>query len=203
MAQSNYDKAFERMPSEFLKYDQKQMIQKFHLEHDGAYLYLTMLARKYRVGRQSGIVEWMENGTAQPAGILESMVLYDLLCCAKDGCSLSGRFCRAENLPGAAYGADPAKAMFSRFAAVCDRTPEKLAQACTRLGGVDLNMGEVGYRLPLFEFLPVMVQFWSSDDEFPPVFKLMWDENMLMFLHFETVCYAADVLMQRLEEEMK
>ena len=26
-----------------------------------------------------------------------------------------------------------------------------------------------------------MVQFWSSDEEFPPVFKLMWDENVLMF----------------------
>ena len=101
MPQSNYEKAFERMPSEFLKYDQQRMIQNFHLAHDGAYLYLTMLARHYRVSRHEGTAEWTENGADYaPAGILDSMVLYDLLCCAKDGCRLAGRFCRAENLPG-------------------------------------------------------------------------------------------------------
>ena len=204
MPQTNYEKAFERMPSEFLKYDQQRMIQNFHLEHDGSYLYLTMLARRYRVSRHEGIAEWTEDGTNYlPAGILDSMVLYDLLCCAKDGCSLTGRFCRAENLPGVAYGADPAKGMFTAFAARCDRAPEALAQACRRLGGADMQMGELSFRLPLFDFLPVIVQFWSSDEEFPPVFKLMWDENTLSFLHFETVCYAADFLVSRLEAYMR
>ena len=47
-----------------------------------------------------------------------------------------------------------------------------------------------------------MVQFWSSDDEFPPVFKLMWDENVLAFLRFETVCYAARFLVMRLQAHM-
>ena len=203
MPQSNYEKAFERMPSEFLKYDQQRMIQNFHLAHDGAYLYLTMLARHYRVSRHEGTAEWTENGADYaPAGILDSMVLYDLLCCAKDGCRLAGRFCRAENLPGAAYGADPAKGMFTAFAARCDRAPQALAQACRRLGGVDWQIGEVSCRLPLFDFLPVIVQFWSSDEEFPPVLKLMWDENTLSFLHFETVCYAASFLISRLEALM-
>ena len=79
MPQSNYEKAFERMPSEFLKYDQQRMIQNFHLAHDGAYLYLTMLARHYRVSRHEGTAEWTENGADYaPAGILDSMVLYDL-----------------------------------------------------------------------------------------------------------------------------
>ena len=92
MPQSNYEKAFERMPSEFLKYDQQRMIQNFHLAHDGAYLYLTMLARHYRVSRHEGTAEWTENGADYaPAGILDSMVLYDLLCCAKDGCRLAVR----------------------------------------------------------------------------------------------------------------
>ena len=204
MAQTNYEKAFERMPSEFLKYDQKRMIQRFHLAHDGSYLYLTMLTRRYRISRHTGTAEWTENNTVYfPAGILDSMVLYDLLCCAKDDCTLAGRFCRAENLPGAAYGADPAKGMFTDFAMRCDRAPDALARACRRLGGTDLRLGELGFRLPLFDFLPVIVQFWSSDEDFPPVFKLMWDENTLSFLHFETVCYAASFLVSLLGSYME
>ena len=54
----------------------------------------------------------------------------------------------------------------------------------------------------MFDFLPVIVQFWASDDEFPPVFKLMWDENALSFLRFETVCYAARYLTSRLQSYM-
>ena len=204
MGKTNYELTLERMPAEFLKYDQRRMIDGFHLEHDAAYLYLPFLARRYRVGRQSGVIEWTENGTDYfPGGFEDSMTVYDLLCCAKEGRSLSGRFCRAENLPGAAYGADPAKGMMDPFAALCDRAPEKLARACRELGGVDMGMGELSFRLPLFDFLPVIVQFWSSDEEFPPVFKLMWDKNTLQYLKFETVCYAAIFLTQRLRAKME
>ena len=49
----------------------------------------------------------------------------------------------------------------------------------------------------------MIVQFWSSDEEFPPVFKLMWDENTLQYLKFETVCYAAAFLTQRLRAKME
>ena len=80
--------------------------------------------------------------------------------------------------------------------------PEKLKKACLALGGIELPMGELSFQVPLFDFLPVMVQFWSSDDEFPAVFKLMWDENVLQFLRFETVCYAARFLVNRLQAHM-
>ena len=36
----------------------------------------------------------------------------------------------------------------------------------------------------------------------PPVCKLMWDENVLAFLRFETVCYAARFLVMRLQAHM-
>ena len=81
--------------------------------------------------------------------------------------------------------------------------PEALRAACLALGGREIPMGELSFEIPLFDFLPVMVQFWSSDEEFPPVFKLMWDENTLQYLKFETVCYAAAFLTQRLRAKME
>ena len=188
MAQSNYDITLARMPGEFLKYDQQRMIRMFCHDYDADHLYLRFLDRRYSVWR--------------PAGFLDAMTIYDLLCCAKDGAALSGRYAQAEHLPGTMHGANPAKGAFDDFAARCDEDPEKLKKACLALGGVELPMGELSFQVPLFDFLTVMVQFWSSDDEFPAVFKLMWDENVLQFLRFETVCYAARFLVNRLQALM-
>ena len=191
------------MPGEFLKYDQQRMIRMFCHTYDAAFLYLRFLDRQYRISRQAGTIEW-EAGKEdwKPAGFLDAMTIYDLLCCAKDGACLAGRYCQAEHLPGTMHGANPAKGAFDDFAADCDRDAEKLRSACRALGGRELPMGEVSFEIPMFDFLPIMVQFWSSDEEFPPVFKLMWDENVLAFLRFETVCYAARFLVMRLQVHM-
>ena len=202
MAQSNYDKTLSRMPGEFLRYDQARMIRMFCPENDAAYLYLRFLDRRYRVSRTEGTIEWQDADTWRPAGFLDAMTIYDLLCCAKDGARLLGRYCQAENLPGTMHGANPAKGAFDDFAVSCDKDPDKLRAACEALSGRDLHTGEVSFEIPMFDFLPVVVQFWSSDDEFPPVFKIMWDENVLAFLRFETVCYAARFLVTRLQALM-
>mgnify|MGYP004551810993 CR=1 FL=1 len=203
MKASNYDITLARMPAEFLKYDQKRMIRMFCPDYDTDFLHLRLLDRRYRVSREEGTIEWQEEDESwSKAGFLDAMTIYDLLCCARDDCALAGRYCRAENLPGAMHGANPDKDAFSSFAKSCDQAPEKLAAACRALGGTDLHTGEISYQLPLFPFLPVIVQFWASDEEFPPVFKLMWDENVLAFLKFETVCYAARFLTARLQAHM-
>ena len=203
MAQSNYDRTLARMPAEFLKYDQKRMIRMFCRRYDEQFLYLRFLDREYRVSRAEGTIGWTQDGEHwSPAGFLDAMTIYDLLCCAKDGAQLSGRYCKAENLPGTMHGANPDKDAFSAFARSCDKAPGKLDAALRALGGTDLHTGEISYQVPMFDFLPVIAQFWASDDEFPPVFKLMWDENVLAFLKFETVCYAARFFTSRLQAHM-
>ena len=61
----------------------------------------------------------------------------------------------------------------------------------------------MAYRLPLFPFLPLVLQFWDSDEEFGPVVKIMWDENVLRYMHYETTFYAVSHLWRRLAEEME
>jgi hypothetical protein len=56
----------------------------------------------------------------------------------------------------------------------------------------------VACRLPLFDFLPVVFQFWSADDDFPASIQLLWDKNTTDFMHFETVWYAAGYVLDRL-----
>ena len=95
MAQSNYDITLSRMPGEFLKYDQQRMIRMFCREYDAQYLYLRLLDRRYRVSRAAGTIEWEDAGGWKCAGFLDAMTIYDLLCCAKDGASLCGRYSQA------------------------------------------------------------------------------------------------------------
>lgn len=58
------------------------------------------------------------------------------------------------------------------------------------------------YELALFPFLPVIVRFWESDEEFPASLQILTDKNMLDYMHYETVMFALSHLMSRLKEEM-
>ena len=63
--------------------------------------------------------------------------------------------------------------------------------------------GDVCFDMFLFPDLPVRVQFWHSDEEFPPKLDIFWDRNSLLFLHYETLWYASGVLRSRLKDAMK
>ena len=62
--------------------------------------------------------------------------------------------------------------------------------------------GDVTYRIPVTPFFPVLLQFWESDEEFPPQLQLMWDRNADSFLHFETTFFLQGDLLERLKKAM-
>lgn len=102
MARTNYEQTRDRMQTEFLKYPQERMIEKFRLKYDTGYLYLRFIGRAYRIDRHSGKVEWSEDGFLHSvhADFNESMSVFDVLCYSKEGCHLSGHFSRINNLKG-------------------------------------------------------------------------------------------------------
>lgn len=193
---SNYELTKRKMARVFARYDQEKMVRKFHLDSDPEYLYLSFLNRPYRIRRADGTV--FQDGAE--AGFNEAMTLYDVLCNAKDGCTASGEFASINHLVNAAGKPEMDGSLTPRQTKLFDHREAELSRACERLGGVKYGKGDVAYRLPLFTFLPVMVQFWNSDDEFPAALHLLWDKNILDFMHFETVWYAAGHLTDRLLE---
>lgn len=194
----------DRMKPEFLKYDQKQMISKFRLDSDRNYIYINMLSRPHRVNRDTGTVEWSDNGfaTAAEAGFNVSMTIYDVLCKSTPNCSCSGVFRSVYSLspqlhsaPGASGGG-----FFDRSADGFANDPEALHAACHALGGRKYFAGDIAYTLPLFDFLPIIFQYWLPDDEFGASTNFLWDENSLDFMHFETTFYASGHILERLRE---
>lgn len=229
MRGSNYEIMKKDAQKLFLNYDQQRMIEKFNLEHDIDYLYLEFVSHRYRIDRHTGETSWLETGAVlsahtnvedscsntgtaggsgsktsgdvwQEAGFEEVLSILDVLCCARDDCHLSGNYCSISNVKGASLAAAPGNDMFAPSARVFDHQTARLAAACEALGGTKGTVGDVSYTLPIFPFLSIQLQFWESDDEFPPCLKFMWDENILQYMHFETTFYVAGHVINRLQD---
>ena len=204
---NNYEQMRNQMRPHFLTFDQEEMIRKFRLDFDDSYLYIRFCGRLYRIGRTTGIVEWSEDQfkTCTPGDFEESMTIYDLLCCSKPGCSLSGEYAPSSSLPGLVYtGMKAGSSMGSRRREeFFDAHTEALDRACVALGGIPEGKGDVACRIPLVAFLPIRFSFWRSDEDFPAEIRILWDTNVQQFLHFETLFYAAGHLLRRMEEHMR
>lgn len=203
MSLSNYEIMRNRMRKEFVKYDQEKMIKKFNLNFNKDYLYLDFLCRNYRIDRKNGTVEWSKDGflSASEADYNESMTIYDVLCYSKDDCHLSGNFCplhMAKGMVRTMYGGDTK--LFQNTAVKFQGRTKQLAHACSVLGKPAGGAGDVAAVLQAFPFLPVMFQYWDGDDEFPPNMKFMFDENILDYMHFETVQFMTFHILKRIEE---
>ena len=84
-----------------------------------------------------------------------------------------------------------------------ERDPKGLARACEAMGGKPFPKGDVAYSIELFDGLEVLLQFWLGDEEFPSAVRLLWDENALMYIKYETMYFAKNLLFQRLAENME
>ncbi|MCD8076019.1 MAG: DUF3786 domain-containing protein [Lachnospiraceae bacterium] len=205
MALSNYNTTRDNAERRFLNYDQENMIEKFHLKYDEQYLYIEFVGRDYRINRSSGRTEWTMDGFlhVEHAGFNEVLAICDVLCDSKKGCHLSGRFVKVNDLKGTVRSSGLGNDMYGKYAEYFDRRLPELRKACEILGGEKQKIGDVSYLLHPFSFLPLMLQFWESDDEFSASLKFMWDENTLEFLRYETTYYVLGHVLERLKELME
>lgn len=207
MKQNNYETMRDQARSYFLAFDQDEMIRKFDLEHDEEYLYICFCDRPYRIGRRTGIVEWSADRfrTFTVGDYNECMTIYDILCYCKPDRCLSGEYAPSSSLKGIVYTGMNAGCSTgsSETAAFFDAHVSQLEQACIALGGIPEGKGDLAFRIPMFEFLPVRFSFWRADEDFPAEVRLLWDTNVLQYLHFETLFYAAGHLLKRMEELMR
>lgn len=204
MAASNYEIMRNQMRGEFTKYDQEKMIRKFSLESDADYIYIDFVSRQYRVNRKNGVVEWSENHfeTSVEADYNESMTIYDVICYSKDDCSLSGNYCPANMLKGTVRSAAPGGNMFQKSADGFNGKLKELKAACNILGEEIDMKGDLAARLYPFPFLPIIVQYWEADDEFPANLKFMFDENIMDYMHYETIFFMMGHVLSRIVEIM-
>lgn len=186
----------------FLTYDQEALIRKLHLPYDEDFLYPVLFSRRYRLSRASGDLEREENGIWRDANTHEEvMTLLDLICDSKEGRFISGRFKNMADFGHAFHQSlleerDPNAELFQS-------RQSDFRKACEALGGKEQPMGDIAYAMEVFDGLPLLVQLWFGDEEFPASLRFLWDENALQYLKYETMYYARNLLLRRLKAEME
>lgn len=192
----NYQISRDRAKAYFLKFDQERLISRWQLAHDEKTIRVTFLGREYAVCRESGTVRRCRDGSE--AEHSEVLSIFDLLCHEGQEKWAAHRYAPVNSLKGRSavgVGTDFNTKIAGRF----DADPDKFRNACLALGGTPVDMGDIGFRFPVFDELSVILKFYHADEDFPASVTLLWDENMLQFVFYETVFYIAGVLLHAIE----
>lgn len=199
---NNYAIQAEYAKTLFLKYDQDAIIRKLSLKADETYLYLPFLDYEYRVHRTTACVEKRtEDGTYVDGNSFnEVLTVFDVLCYSKAGSQLSGEWKSISALGNNIHSSNTGYDFFSSAAKKLEPYEERLDEVLLRLGGRKMPVGEPGYVLFAFPVLPIYIQYWRGDDEFPPQLRFLLDGNATEIIHYETMYYLIDFLMERLME---
>ena len=198
----NYDLQVDIAKGIFLSYDQELLIRKFGLEADAQHIYLTYLNAPCRIDRtDGGVEEYAHNGWKECRNFSTVMTIYDLLCYHKgeNAPVLLRQWCTVGAF--VVMGVTQTGTFTKKYAKRFDGCIDSLRAACERLGGIlqpPMAGEDLACQFPVTNFFPVLLQFWQSDDEFPPKLLLLWDRNADSFLHFETTFYLQGDLLVRL-----
>ena len=199
---NNYLIHAQQAKDRFTTYDQEVLIEKLHLSHDDNYLYTTMLSEHYRIHRKTGDIcrksdtSWVEANSYE-----EVMTLLDLVCDSREDRFLTGRWKNMTDF-GLMFHRNLLEGKADPWADLFESDPEGFRKACLSLGGKPMTWGDISYAIELFDGLSVLVQLWFGDEEFPAGLRLLWDENALMYIKYETMYFAKGLLLQKLKERM-
>ena len=200
MKKDNYEISRERAQAYFLKFDQEQILHTWDLSCDEGYIFVRFLGKDYAINRKTG--EILRSSDGAQAGFSEVLSIFDFLCHDGSERHPSGVFAPVNSLSGSPKTGGVGTDFHGHAAQILDRDPDKLKQACLKLGGTAVNMGDIGFQFPLFADLRVIMKFYHSDEDFPASVTLLWDQNLLRYIHYETVFYIAGFLLDQITREM-
>ena len=199
----NYQLQAQQAQQYFLRYDQEKLVKKLGLPWDERYIYVNLMGSTYRICRETGTqqkqagTDWVDANTHR-----EVMTLLDLVCDSREDRHLTGRFQSMESF-GRMFHQNLLQDRKDPWAVRIDADPEGFCRACEALGGRVLPGADLGYRIELFDGLQIGLLFWHGDEEFFPRLRYLWDENALMYLKYETMYFALDLLLSELHQRWK
>ena len=186
----------------FTAYDHGKLVQKLKLCADEQYLYVPMLSERYRIHRQTGeIHRETESGWLDANSYEEVMTLLDLTCDSREDRFLTGRWKNMTDF-GLMFHRNLLEGKKDPWAEKFEANPAGFRKACEALGGKPLEWGDISYAIELFDGLSILVQLRFGDEEFPAGLRLLWDENALMYIKYETMYFAKALLLRKIEERM-
>ena len=185
----------------FLTYPHEKIASNPAVKFEEGYYQFQVLDLPCRVSRETGRVFWYKEGIWTPCTRPhDTLTVYDYLCDAAPDRILSGKQVTTAGL-GSMVHQDLTESA-SPLELKIDRNPQNFAQACQTMGGIPFPSCDIGFTFRLFPDLPLTVQFWHSDEDFPPRLRYLWDTNTTRYIRYETTYYAIGLFQARLQEVM-
>lgn len=198
----NYALQAKQARERFLTYDQQALIEKLKLKYDKDYLYTAMLGEPYRIHRETGDIQrYVRDCWTDANSFGETLTLLDLVCDSRHDRHIRSRW-KSMNDFGLMFHTNLLENTRDPWADRFEADPEGFHRGCRALGGIPFEKGDIAYVIEVFDGLPLVIQLWFGEEEFPATLRLLWDENALMYIKYETMHYAKGLLLQRLAERM-
>ena len=202
MALSNYDLQVQRAKALFLQWDSGQIARRFSLSRDRDFLYLPFFSAPLRICRAAGDIQELTPEGPVPCDFETHLSVFDALCRENGPAPLSGRWTTVNNLGRTGHPGVRESSLYLPYQAAFAGKAQALGQLLRDMGGRPFPVGDTAYQVDVFPFLPLVFQFWEADEEFPPQIQLLWDENTLDLIRYETAWYIAGHFLRRLEEKL-
>ncbi len=189
---NNYDVMRRAAEARFCTYDPALLAKRPGVTETESGLLTRFFGRPVEVNRKTGIVSFPEEERCGDFG--ETLTVLDWLCDRRDGAAPAMAFCPVSSLPGVLVSGGNLVMNTDALAAKIDKNPALFCRACEAMGGTAVMAGDIAFQLPAFPDLPMQLKFYHSDEEFPASLTLLWDQNTLQFIRYETVYYMAGCL---------
>ncbi|MCQ2500821.1 MAG: DUF3786 domain-containing protein [Lachnospiraceae bacterium] len=160
---------WEMVTNRFLSYDQEQIIRIFDLDHDEENLYIDFMGRRYRIGRKTGL---MFDGDRQ-ASLDETVSVYELLTNSDHKPFLTGKWESIASL--CTNTTDTSLGRYIDYLKPFNEDAELMQKTLLEMGAVPASKGDVSAILTIYPNIPVWIQYWVADDEFPASVQFLFD----------------------------
>ena len=186
---SNYELQRKKWQRVFVNMDHVALARKLpeiELREDS--LRLRHFGRLLSVDRSDGTISCLSDD--QPVRFNAWMNVFTLFYYCKPNAKPTGEWVSFECLRDASpFGAAFRKGILQPLAQMFSGREDLLQPAVEALGGRKISANS--YFLPAFSCIPMRMNFWDGDDEFPAQANLLFDRSAVDYIHVESVVTIA------------
>ncbi len=165
------------------------------LQREGDHLLLWHFGRRIALDLRNGSLSCASDN--KPLSLNLRFNVYTLLWYVKPNATQSGSWVSFADLKDASpYAPAFQKTVLKSLAATFAGREDALEVAVEALRGSRINANS--YFLPAFACIPMRVQFWDGDEDFPAQANLLFDQNATDFIHVESIVTIASEALSQL-----
>lgn len=196
--QSNYDKQCEDWRKRFLTMDPEDIIKRLpEIEATEKELLIWHYGRRFAVNRENGEIRAVSDD--KPVDIMPKLNIYTLFWYTKEYAVQTGKWVPFQELRGASpFEKAFRNGILKPLAVTFTGQETALAKAVGALRGKQES--PTGFLLPAFSCMPVKLNFWDADEEFPAQANLLFDSSAVDFIHVESIVTIATEALYQLAD---